>query len=123
MGCKLRYNCTDGLVAVGRVVDPGRAMQAVVGQTGPAAGLVSAWGGRGVGRHAPNPELIEQALDIRREPGPVTRLAGDLTLCLLSQVLKEPIRYPRLEAQAGWKLDQEWPQLRPQSVHCGQELE
>jgi hypothetical protein len=81
-------------------------MQANIGQACPATRPIGTRGGRGVGRHAPDPEPVQQAFDLRREPGPVTRLAGDLTLRLLPQVLEETVRHPRLEAEAGRELHQ-----------------
>src|SRR3712207_2259437 len=77
-----REHLRDGsqiLRAVGRVVDLGRAMQAIVRQAAPPTWFVS-FGNRGrVSGHAGDPKLVEQGVDLRREPRGMTGLADDTT--------------------------------------------
>ncbi len=96
-GEHLRDRCQI-LRAVGRVVDPGRSVQAIVRQTAPATRLVSACNRGWVSRDAGDPKFGEQGLDLGLELRHLAGLADDATGNTASQLAQKAISNAALEA-------------------------
>ena len=99
MGAQLRGDRVEEVAFVAGEVDPRRAVQPVVGNPAPPAGLAAMRSSRGIGRHAGHSRALEEPVRLDAEPACMPGFDHDVADETPAEVGKEVSRETLVELE------------------------